>query len=257
MKRSHAVGKSAHRRQLAACAATFQAIVSNANPFSDPAWVNYFLPQNQQKGYPVAIGEHAHLTANGVNGPCQLTFEDPTQSALGTAYFMPGHTAFDGSTTAPVYTPAQGTQPTPNVQIGPYGQLTYLTNGAPVAGAEARVPSPPNQTGPSSSPTTTASNPPTSTAPTSNTNQRCGTVTGGGDTYKGQLTVYAGAGVSCATATRVIADLSAGKAQNHQGQDVATSYFSVDGWRCSYGNMDSQGCSKGSLQILVHAPPQP
>jgi hypothetical protein len=83
----------------------------------------------------------------------------------------------------------------------------------------------------------------------------CGTVTGGKDDFQGKpLTVHAGTGVSCATAIKVMTDLSAGKATNHQGANDATSYFAVDGWTCPYGNMDIQGCSKGSQSIYAFAP---
>ena len=83
----------------------------------------------------------------------------------------------------------------------------------------------------------------------------CGTVTGGHDDYQGlKLTVYAGTGVPCATAKTVIADLSAGNAQNHPGPSSEQSYFSVAGWRCVYGNMDSQPCSKGRLYIEADGP---
>jgi hypothetical protein len=84
---------------------------------------------------------------------------------------------------------------------------------------------------------------------------RCGTVTGGNDDYQGQqLTVHAGTSISCATAMKVIADLSAGKATNHPGPNDASSYFAVDGWKCPYANMDVQVCSKGDLTIDATAP---
>jgi hypothetical protein len=106
------------------------------------------------------------------------------------------------------------------------------------------------QTGTTSSGTGTSS-----TAPSSSASTRCGTVTGGNDDFQGQtLTVYAGAGVSCATATTVMSDLSAGKATNHQGASDASSYFIVDGWTCPYGNMGAQVCSKGSQQVQAYAP---
>jgi hypothetical protein len=83
----------------------------------------------------------------------------------------------------------------------------------------------------------------------------CGTVTGGKYDYQGQtLTVHAATGVSCTTAMTVIGDLSAGKAQNHQGQDQLSSYFSLDGWTCPYNNMGTQSCSKGKLIIQADAP---
>ena len=60
------------------------------------------------------------------------------------------------------------------------------------------------------------------------------------------LTVHTGAGVSCATAVRVLTDLFAGKAQNHQGADLLSSYFSVDGWRCTYGDRARKAAPGGS-----------
>jgi hypothetical protein len=60
--------------------------------------------------------------------------------------------------------------------------------------------------------------------------------------------------VSCAIATKVMSDLGAGTAENHQGSSDATSYLTVDGWTCPYGNMDIQLCSKGSQHIQAYAP---
>lgn len=117
--------------------------------------------------------------------------------------------------------------------------------------------------GTGTSPTGTATNPTgttgTGTSATAGSPPQfgpsCGTVTGGTYDYRGQtLTVHAGVGVSCATALRVMRDLSAGIAQNHQGPNSATSYFSVDGWTCRYGNMELQPCSKGKLFIDAYGP---
>jgi hypothetical protein len=83
----------------------------------------------------------------------------------------------------------------------------------------------------------------------------CGTVTGGPDDYQGaMLTVRASAGVSCATAIRLLTNLSAGRAATHQGSADANSWFALDGWTCPYGNMGTQSCYKGNLYIEATAP---
>jgi hypothetical protein len=117
--------------------------------------------------------------------------------------------------------------------------------------ASTSTPSSTTQTATTSSGTGTSPTGPSTTA-----SAGCGTVTGGKDDYQGQtLTVHAGTGVSCATAMKVMSDLSAGKAENHQGSSDASSYLTVDGWTCPYGSMGIQACSKGSQHIYALAAP--
>lgn len=113
------------------------------------------------------------------------------------------------------------------------------------------------QTGPSTTnPGTTSAPITTSQARPESAGQRCGTITGGPDDFKGEkLTVYATAQVSCATAMHVMTDLSTpDKAQNHPGQDIADSYYTVDGWTCPWGNMGTSGCHRGSQVITAYTP---
>jgi hypothetical protein len=111
---------------MAKCATTFQLIITSANPGTDPAWVNYFLAQNQARGLPVSIGQEAYLGTNDVDGlVCMLTFTDPSGNQ-DEALFVAGHTSFDGSSEAPVLEPAQLAAPQPNVQIGANGALKPL-----------------------------------------------------------------------------------------------------------------------------------
>jgi hypothetical protein len=107
---------------LARCSDALQVIIQNSNPQVDPSWVNYFLPQNQSRGLPVAIGESANLTTNGA--VCELTFGLPPAAGPGTIFFVPGNTTFGGSANSPTLTPAQEPLPPANVRIGPYGALT-------------------------------------------------------------------------------------------------------------------------------------
>jgi hypothetical protein len=56
---------------------------------------------------------------------------------------------------------------------------------------------------------------------------------------------------------KVLTDLGAGNAQNHEGPDQASSYLTVDGWTCPYGNNDIQSCNQGQLRIEATAPGAP
>lgn len=98
-----------------------------------------------------------------------------------------------------------------------------------------------------------------STSVGSTRSQTCGTVTGGADDYQGaKLTVKVSGGVSCATAMRVMTDLSSGQAQDHKGASDAESWFIVDGWFCPYGNMGNQLCfrhrGRPTPEILASEP---
>lgn len=150
----------------------------------------------------------------------------------------------------------------------PASQRAALAASGLVPGTSAR-PSAPTQTQASpgtSAPTPTPTPPSTSTEPSSSATSStmtsspglgpsCGTVTGGENDYQGQtLTVHSAPEVSCSTAMRVITDLSTGKAANHQGADQASSYLTVDGWTCPYGNMGFQDCIHGRLRIEATAP---
>lgn len=244
--------------QTASCARTFQDIIRNANPGADPAWVNYFLPQNQARGLPVAIGEYGAITpaAIGSNVTCTLTYKDPAEGILAEVVFVVGHTSFDdpdGEAPQAMPVPAGLTAPTPNIELGPYGEMTSMSTGALLASAQP----PPATQSTSASSTTSASTAPLATTTTTGAppvGPVCGTVQGGPDDYQGQmLTVHTTSGVPCATALIVFRDLGTSKAQNHQGSDAADSYLTVDGWKCPYGNMGTQICEKGSLSILARA----
>jgi hypothetical protein len=129
------------------------------------------------------------------------------------------------------------------------------SNPAPTPSTTSQSTQPNPATGSSTAQTSPSASTSTSTTTSSpSALARCGTVTGGNDDYQGQqLTVHAGTGVSCATAMKVIGDLSAGRATNHPGPNDASSYFAVDGWKCPYGNMGVQVCSKGDLMVNATA----
>lgn len=183
--RAGGTGTTVANTTLARCASTFRAIITNANSQADPAWVNYFLSQNQAKGFPVAIGESAFLGTNTENSLCTFDFLTPgdPRHLIGTVYFTPGHYAFDGSSTAPVLTGPATSSPSVNVRIGPDGELTYLAGGSLVAGASSAggasattdsttttssansAPAAPSQTESAPPPTATTTTPSTSTTP--------------------------------------------------------------------------------------------
>jgi hypothetical protein len=107
-------------------------------------------------------------------------------------------------------------------------------------------------TGTETGQSTSASTPTTSS---SSPRTLCGTTTGGADDFQGQpLTVYAGPGVSSSTAMSLMNDITAGQARDHFVGDIAGSYYTIDGWKCPYGNMGTFGCENGTLSFTAYAP---
>jgi hypothetical protein len=256
-----------------ACATTFKQIIQGVEALPPdaagavPGWVQVFMSRNQARGLPTTIGNGGYLVATGPNtgDACTLTFDLPAATPPGaTVTFGVGDASFSGSN-PPLLGPSQGPH-LPNAVIGADGQLSPVNQSAGAETGSTGATNPPPTTTSVASPSTASSTTQTgsttsgtatlATGPSASTaGTECGTVTGGNDDYQGQtLTVYAGTGVSCATAMRVMSDLSAGKAENHQGANDALSYFTVDGWTCPYGNMDIQVCSKGSQRIRAYVP---
>lgn len=211
---------------LVTCARTFEAIITGANPYADPAWVNYFLPQNQTHGLPVAIGEDASLTEQGSGGVCALTFRDPTEQGvfLATALFMPAQSSFNGSSNAPVLEPTQGTAPPPNVQLGDYGAMTYLADGSPLT-IPPRPPTTPTATNPPQTETSTSTIPPASVSDIGAS--PCGYVPPRPGARG--INYLKGVGVDCATVRKVVV------AAGFCGRTLTCS---VDGYTCKVGTAE-------------------